>query len=569
MFRTVHFIPLILVVALLSCSSPEDYKKDADQEVAEILENKQLAAFDEAQEISIEKDPSSLEIQEKVSPPASDKETSEEETVILKAWDGPTITLNLRDALYLATLNSRSYQTRKEDVYLSALSLSLERHRWDFIAAAEIDGAYVRRDHEYSTEGGTGFSLSKALATGGSIGLTIGTDFLRYVSGDPRQSFISSVSATFSQPLLRGAGRSVAQEALTQAERNTVYELRDFRRFRQTFSVSVATSYYRVLQQKDRLRNEQENYNSLLRATERTRDLADAGRLAEFEVDQAMQDQLRASDRLAREIESYNQALDNFKITLSLRTDANIELDENDLIALVEKPLEDVPFSEEDAARLAFDKRMDFLNSLDQLDDSRRKVAVAEDGFLPELNLVGGANFSSEGPNNLFNVRPRDGTANLGLEFDPDFDRKEERNTYRQALITVERTRRQLQEDADQIRLEIRDSLRTLEQARESFEIQKLSVALAERRVESTEMLIKAGDATTRDLLDSQADLLDARNALTGAVIDFNVARQNLLSDVGILEVDDLGMWKWPSEAELKELIDRVDESEEEQEDDQ
>ena len=569
MFRTAHSIPLILVVALLSCSSPEDYKEDADREVAEILENKQLVAFDEAQEISIEKDPNSLEIQEKLSFPEADEETSEEEPVILRGWDGPTVTLNLRDALYLATLNSRNYQTRKEDVYLSALSLSLERHRWDFIAAAEIDGAYVRSNHEYSTEGGTGFSISKALATGGSIGLSIGTDFLRYVSGDPRQSFISSVSATFSQPLIRGAGRAVAQEALTQAERNTVYELRDFRRFRQTFAVSVATSYYRVLQQKDRLRNEQENYNSLLRATERTRDLADAGRLAEFEVDQAMQDQLAASDRLAREIESYNQSLDNFKITLSLRTDANIELDENDLTTLVEKPLEEVPFSEEDAARLAFNKRMDFLNSFDQLDDSMRKVAVAEDGFLPELNLVGAANFGSEGPNNLFNVRPRDGTASLGLEFDPDFDRKEERNTYRQALITVERTRRQLQEDADQIRLEIRDSLRTLEQAQASFEIQKVSVALAERRVESTEMLIKAGDATTRDLLDSQADLLDARNALTGAVIDFNVARQNLLSDVGILEVDDLGMWTWPSESELEELIGTIDEIEEEQEDDQ
>ena len=42
------------------------------------------------------------------------------------------------------------------------------------------------------------------------------------------------------QPLLRGGGRAVTLEPLTQVERNLLYEIRNFARFRKTFYVAIA-----------------------------------------------------------------------------------------------------------------------------------------------------------------------------------------------------------------------------------------------------------------------------------------------------------------------------------------
>jgi hypothetical protein len=56
------------------------------------------------------------------------------------------------------------------------------------------------------------------------------------------------LSASVTQPLLRGSGRQIVQENLTQAERNALYQIRSFNRYRQTFVVSIVNDYYRVLQ---------------------------------------------------------------------------------------------------------------------------------------------------------------------------------------------------------------------------------------------------------------------------------------------------------------------------------
>jgi Outer membrane efflux protein len=59
------------------------------------------------------------------------------------------------------------------------------------------------------------------------------------LGSDPSTS-ISTISFDFIQPLLRGAGRAVALEPLTQAERNLLYAIRDYVKFQQEFYVFIA-----------------------------------------------------------------------------------------------------------------------------------------------------------------------------------------------------------------------------------------------------------------------------------------------------------------------------------------
>ncbi len=102
---------------------------------------------------------------------------------------------------------------------------------------------------------------------------------------------------------------------------------------------------------------------------------------------------------------------------------------------------------------------------------------------------------------------------------------------------------RQVQELEDTIKQEIRDELRSLLQARESFQIQNEAVRLAERRVKSTALFLQAGRAEVRDVLESQEALLSAQNARTAALVNYRVTALELQRDMGLLKIDDQGLF--------------------------
>ena len=160
------------------------------------------------------------------------------------------------------------------------------------------------------------------------------------------------------------------------------------------------------------------------------------------------------------------------------------------------------------------------------------------------LNLTAAAQAGSTEKTKFSRLQPHRGTYSLGLEADLPLDRKTERNAYRQALITLLQQQRQYDNDRDQAKLDVREDYRKLTEAAESYRIQKSSLALAEKRVESTTLLLEAGRATTRDLLESQNALLEAQNGLTRTLVDHAIAKLSFFRDIGILQVKPDGMWE-------------------------
>jgi outer membrane protein TolC len=177
------------------------------------------------------------------------------------------------------------------------------------------------------------------------------------------------------------------------------------------------------------------------------------------------------------------------------------------------------------------------------IDDALRKVLVTENGLGAELNLVGSMSVGSTVPTDYGRLQFHRGTYGLGFEADLPLDRKTERNAYREALIALERQQRQYENDADTVKLDVRKAYRDLEQAAESYHIQKNSLDLAQKRVESTTLLLEAGRLTTRDVLESQDALLQAQNSLTAALVDHAIAKLSFFRDIGVLQVRPDGMW--------------------------
>ena len=461
--------------------------------------------------------------------------------------------ITLPRSVAIATGQNRDYQRQKEQLYLIALDLTGVEHDYAMQWFGTVDFAYLK-ERETDNSGkestretitqGNALGFDQLLADGTQVSLAIALDWTRFLTGSPQESLISVLSGTVTKPLLRGAGRKIALENLTQAQREVLYQIRSFNRFRKTFVVSIVEDFYRVLQRLDEVKNAQSNYDRRFQSKERLQMEAEAGRRNRFEVDQAVQDWLRARDNLVRAQQQYEQQLDEFKITLALPTDANIYLDPNALQELRNAEVARVPYTIAAAVDAALLNRLDLANSSDRVDDAERKVMIAADNLGAELNLIASADVQSTGRNRTGRLPVHLGDYSLGLQGDLPLDRLLERNAYRESLIVLTQTERQYDLDRDSIALEVRGAYRQLDEAAERYAIQKNSLELAEKRVESTSMLIEEGRVSTRDLLEAQDALLEAQNNVTAALVDHAVAKLNFYRDIGVLQVKPDGMWQ-------------------------
>jgi outer membrane protein TolC len=461
--------------------------------------------------------------------------------------------LSLEQALAIAVKHSRVYQNNKEQLYLQALSLTLARHRYTPIFAASAKGDYqvttsevqgavdqMVEARQFSANGSVG--VEWLLRTGARLSTALTTDFLRFLTGDPRSVTSSQLSGELVQPLLRGAGYKVAMENLTQAERSLLYQLREFVLFRKEFSVQVATAYYGVLRDRDEVRNSYLGLLAFRKNAERTRALVKEGRTKQGELGRIEQQELDTEGGWISAIRRYQQDLDQFKILLGLSTDAKAVLDDRDLAQLkIDHPQMKV----EDAIQVALATRLDLATVHDQLVDAQRQVSLAANGLKPQLDMVASGGISSgEVSGNKLPVPDVDRYRwSAGLNLDLGLDRKAERNDYRSALIAQERARRQLEVSQDEIKLRVRNGWRTLDEAKRTYERSVLGVKLSERRVEEQELLSELGRGQALDLIDAQNALIASKNQLTQALVGHTIARLQFWNNLGILFIMDNGQW--------------------------
>lgn len=517
-----------MTLGLCGACSPDQYKAKADREVYEIIDAKWQGDFGNKSnymiaDSNVPAPPNDIEI-EKIVPPSG--------------------VLSLPQAVAIATAHNRDYLRQKEQLYLIALDLTLARHQFARKWFGTIDASYTRNSADESVGSDSRVGFSQLLADGAQMGANVAVDWARFLTGDPRTSLGSVLTATVSQPLLRGRGRKIVQENLTQAERNALYQLRSFARFRKTFVVSTVSAYYRVLQQQTTVVNAESSYYRLLESRKRLELEAEAGMASKSDVDEAKQRALAAENSWVQARERYERVLDEFKVTLTLPTDAEVELDPNELQNLEAVVTTQVDYTPQTAIEAALNWRLDFATSADRVDDAGRKVVLAADNLGAELNLVGSAGVDSTPSTKIDRLQFHEGTYTLGLEADLPLDRKAERNAYREALISLEQQRRNFENDQDNIELEVRDALRALNAEAEGYRIQKMALELAEDRLEAQKMLLDVGQSNVRLLLESEGDLLAAQNDVISSLVDFTIAGLSFYRDIGVLQVRPDGMWE-------------------------
>ena len=162
-----------------------------------------------------------------------------------RSTDKPFL-INLDQAVELGVFNSREFQDRREDLYLTALPVTLQRFSFaaQFLAAGEAvrewagHGSPVGSRNQWSITTNTG--VSQLFSTGALLLLNFANETVIDFTHFPRTISESTATLDLIQPMLRGGGKAVTLEPLTQAERDLLYEIRTYARFRKEFFVSIA-----------------------------------------------------------------------------------------------------------------------------------------------------------------------------------------------------------------------------------------------------------------------------------------------------------------------------------------
>lgn len=480
-------------------------------------------------------------------PPPSDAPPASSASDVLPdgAAPGPLV-IDLPTALSVAFAGSRDFQDRKEALYLRGLALTLARFDFGPVLDSTISYLWTNvEDGDANDSAQIALGARQVLGTGGTLSVasainTQRTDDPRPFDFDDTLLFDSSVQVNLRQPLLRGAGYEPSHETLTQSERNLMYEVRSFELFRQDFCIRVANAYYGLVSQDTRLANDERNYLEAVFDREKAEALRKVDRNQDDDVFLAQRREIDAEDALLVSRTDYERALDDFKILLGLPASTRIT------IVNEEPAFEPVRVDPASAVAVAYANRLDLHTERDRLEDTVRQVRLARNALLPAWDMTLGYRRAGglDGEASLRRAAPHDWTATVGVDLEIPVNRKSERNAYRASQIALDQARRDYERLLDEVRRDILDQVRELGQLEKRITLQTGKIERDNKAVAVTRIRYEAGDVDNRDLLDARQGLIDARNALIDLKVQHFIARLRLLRNMGVMFVDEHGMWK-------------------------
>ncbi len=448
--------------------------------------------------------------------------------------------LTFDDAVAYALEHAQEYLTAEETYILVAIRLLIEERRWQLLPGNvtslgyTADGGGSRFNNALSVVNELG--VSQRLPFGGQIGAAFAAQMTQQLDDYLNSNETQSASVVFeaSIPLLRGFG-DVAQEDLIQAKRNLVYAARNFEQFRRDFYLELAADYLSLVVQLQSIANGVRQVERSAAVEARIKALVESGRTEPFQADLATQNTLFALDRLISQREAYRLSVDRFKVRIGMPAQESVRINPTQFKLPVPKT------DMKQSVDLAFRYRLDLQTSYDLVEDFSRKVDVARNATLGDLDLI------------LANNLPTDPTLDRGgLSLDPGYDEFTARMIYsmpldrvnedlrlRQAQILLEQSRRRYYFERDTAAVQVRQAARGIERSLFSKAVQEKNVQASMNRQAAIDA---APDrATARDRTEALDALRRAQDSLDVARRDLQLAILRYLNTTGQMRIAPSG----------------------------
>lgn len=214
--------------------------------------------------------------------------------------------------------------------------------------------------------------------------------------------------------------------------------------------------------------------------------------------------------------------------------------------------LPDVNIDSRVALQIAKKFRRDWMNARASLVDSWRQIEFAADQLESTFDLVLEGDVGTVGDNPL-DFRLNNGRLRAGFRFDSPLTRLNERNTYRQRIIEYQQARRSYYQVRDEIARNLRQIVRTINQSKILFELQRRQIKVNVEQVENARLRLQNPEGSNnptagRDLTDAINGLQNAQTDFLGEWVTFEVQRRGLDFDLGTMELDENSIWLDPGD---------------------
>ena len=210
----------------------------------------------------------------------------------------------------------------------------------------------------------------------------------------------------------------------------------------------------------------------------------------------------------------------------------------------------------ESAYKLALENRLDMMNNRAALVDTWRLIQFNADALQSTVDVRFSGDFNST-RDRPFSFDSENSRMSVGLEIDGPFTRLIERNNYRQQLIEYQQDRRQFIRFRDGLKTTMRQVLRELNELQVNLEIQRRAMAIAIRRVDTTQEVLREpvppaapgepqallGPTAALNLLTALSDLRNTQNNFMSVWLNYYATRMLLIRELGLMQLDENGRW--------------------------
>jgi outer membrane protein TolC len=465
-------------------------------------------------------------------------------SLVSLAFPGPAVAeaarLSVDDAVRIAVERNLGLQAETFNPAIAATDIRRARSIYDPTLSAFFDhrGGNMQIGPASPVVDRTRFfdanaSLDQLLPTGATASAAFTNLWSKDNLGLSTSRFAEpELTLSLSQPLLKGIGKRVTERGITTADDAMELSLAAWNQKALDTASEARNRFLTLVKARESLATRKASLSVTRQVHEENEGRVKAGVLAAFQLqDSELGVLLREKDLLDAEL-AERDAADQLRLTLHLPPGTVLELSDTSWT--------DVPDpSEEEAIGIALRRRPDLSNARTSLRTAEFNEEISRNLALPSLALEGSAGvagIATEYGNAFDDMRSgKNPNWAVGLRFSVPLGNLAARADAAAARLKASQARVGVAVLEESAGLEIRTALRALETRRKQDEVARKGVSVAETRLASFLKRGKLGLSTTKDVLDAEANLTQARENLSGARADFQSALTSLWKSTGEL----------------------------------
>ncbi|WP_440906088.1 TolC family protein [Catenovulum sp. SX2] len=447
-----------------------------------------------------------------------------------------TLKLSLPQAIDLALENNITLKNQ----YLSRIANKLDLQLAEDEFAVQYNaGAQSRYNSSYNEQRYD--SVQNTLSTGaswrnqygGEVSLSLNQN--KYQAEQQADQYQNSIGLSYSQPLLKGAGKKAATANLTQARQQEILNQLSMRRNLSNLISRVIFSYRNLLLAQQSLKIVE---LSLARANEKASNnqaLLAAGRISNSVLVESLTDQANQKLSFQRSQYQYERSKLDFLQLLRLdkQADARLELDAD--LTTVEPALNLV-----ELLNLAFANRPDYQQAKIDLELAKLDLYQAKDQADWRLDLDMSYNKLVSGERFEHYSGLDQGDYQVALKLEIPIDDMSSDNRVYKAQISLYQSANQLKELERNIELDVAEQKKKIEMSWQELLLSEQYLTYTQLQLETEQEKVQSGLSSNFQLVSYQNQLVSAQRDYLSAKINY----LNLLTELDNLVGQDITKWQ-------------------------